>query len=345
MLNYKSIRKFNYLLFLIFFLGVVGFYFGSKAYYTNRKSDMISVVKYAMKYSIQHELRKLKGRKYTTFAYYSPSKRLQKNPPDSITVSFGNKRKCTYRLERIWNDNETSSYENSPMIRSFLLYVNPINPDSLYDTWKSVYSKKYKLKDSGLSIAVTSSDSEETIIQYFTNQHKWCSSAQPVANYTIGYLNEVEITGYISYTFWQVFGLFGLCYSLLYWIIIFGVVVICNQLHKKYMLMSIINNKIPPTDIHEYKLHEGTSFYPELHKLSIDGEEHILTSQLAILLTLFLESEDHKLSNSQISQALWPDGSATSDRIQKVISRLRKESRGDTLFRISQSINYYQLML
>jgi len=157
-----------------------------------------------------------------------------------------------------------------------------------------------------------------------------------------GLSNEIVVKPYIRYS----------CFSIIRNASIDAVVIIYLLFAFVFLLLLILANRfkikgkeILSSDICEYKLHRRVVFYPELHRLMVNGEEHILMSQQSALLSLFLESEDHKLSNEQISHALWPDGSATTDRIQKVISRLRIELQDDVLSKIVQNSGYYQLII
>ena len=61
------------------------------------------------------------------------------------------------------------------------------------------------------------------------------------------------------------------------------------------------------------------------------------------MLKLFLESEECRLSTSEIDRALWLDSSGTQDRIHSVIRRLRRSLDGMTHFYIDYENDVYQL--
>jgi len=223
---------------------------------------------------------------------------------------------------------------------SILVLVRPLKADSILLLFNEKLLGQGVKLESALNVSIN--QLKDTVSTY-AGDSSLCVVKNRKSPVVFGGLaNEIVVKPYIRYS----------CFSVIRNASIDAVVIIYILLAFVFLSLLILllkpmlkRKKVPPTAIREYKLHERVSFYPEIHKLSVNGEEHILTSQLAILLTLFLDSEDHKLSNSQISQALWEDGSATPDRIQKVISRLRKELQGDTLLEIVQNKGYYQLTL
>lgn len=66
------------------------------------------------------------------------------------------------------------------------------------------------------------------------------------------------------------------------------------------------------------------------------------------LLELFLRMEEtgYVLKNSDISENLWSDGSATNDRIHKAVARLRSNIKElDSSIDIEKCVDGYQLVL
>lgn len=95
---------------------------------------------------------------------------------------------------------------------------------------------------------------------------------------------------------------------------------------------------------HIYQLEENIHFDAE--RMELIKEEQIVkfTSQMTILLEMFLKAEDHKLSVSEISESLWPDGTGTKERIHTLIRRLRKSIGELTDFQIKFRNDFYYLI-
>ncbi len=61
----------------------------------------------------------------------------------------------------------------------------------------------------------------------------------------------------------------------------------------------------------------------ETYVLSVHGEEKKLRSQLGILFTLFIESEDYEITSQQIMDKIWQDGSGSFEKCRRLIYDLR----------------------
>ena len=58
--------------------------------------------------------------------------------------------------------------------------------------------------------------------------------------------------------------------------------------------------------------------------LSIYGKDIKLTSQLAILVTLYTESENYEIPSRKIMENIWPDGSGNDEKRRRLLYSFRE---------------------
>jgi len=106
--------------------------------------------------------------------------------------------------------------------------------------------------------------------------------------------------------------------------------------------------EINGTPIRSYVLHDNIIFYAEQKKIEKNGYTKKIPAQSSHLLELFLQrkEEGYVLSDDDIKNRLWSDGSGDIYRIHKAITRLRSIIYDfDTSIEIKRGVETYQLLL
>ncbi|MDD3037211.1 hypothetical protein [Bacteroides sp.] len=98
--------------------------------------------------------------------------------------------------------------------------------------------------------------------------------------------------------------------------------------------------------VRSYILHDKVLFYAEQRVIEIDGIKKRMPLQACLLLELFLNSENYIVTDSEIMNTLWLDGSGHLKRIHKAVARLRTYLMPDSTIRIErENLDTYQLIV
>lgn len=201
------------------------------------------------------------------------------------------------------------------------------------------------------SIRILSTNTHETLESGLDYQP---SSRDSLFSFYIGARREVELTGFISYRWWDVLDgrwpiliimlVVGLGVSMLAG---FLTLQFCVYWKNRRTVSKLGKNSNVAVDgnghVTFYQLEKDVSFDTNQRIIRRKEEVEKLTPQQTILLEAFLKAEQYKLTQREIDALLWPDGSGTAERLYTAICRLRKSLEKMSSYKIDCQIDIYQL--
>lgn len=226
------------------------------------------------------------------------------------------------------------------VIRSIVLERHPLIADSLDLVWKE---QLRRIEYPGKTVVrVSVSDWWEHEACSYSGDSLYLSKSDSLATYYLGYRCEVGVTGYL-YVPWRL--IFSWKDMLLSGALIVGCILLSfvqecvSRIYRRFFVKEIpvvvekevpvvIEKEIPVIAGHEsqphiYRLEDGLRFDADLKMLK-KGDVCVKLAPLpSKLLQGFLDAKDFKLSNDEILNLLWPDGSGTSGKLHTNIRRLR----------------------
>lgn len=342
------------LLALIACISGVAFFFACKYIYESKLSTLKQKAKEAFIEAVDQEV---KSRDLQVpFSFYSDPKFLNvADVPDSVFLEdeFG---KYYYRLDPQKHYMNITDNTNVRAIHSFTFGKKHLLPDSLNVIWKEYLSKSHIFNKSALCILTT--DGQGNTNSLNTVQSEWSSPSTLMFVIYLGYACEIEVKGYLYCTVWNLIYMEIILFLLLCIISVYMTYKICIVALKKVSTMRqkevveipIVKlvKEINGTPIRSYVLHDNIIFYAEQKKIEKNGYTKKIPAQSSHLLELFLQrkEEGYVLSDDDIKNRLWSDGSGDIYRIHKAITRLRSIIYDfDTSIEIKRGVETYQLLL
>lgn len=342
------------LLALIACISGVAFFFACKYIYESKLSTLKQKAKGAFIEAVDQEV---KSRDLQVpFSFYSDPKFLNvADVPDSVFLEdeFG---KYYYRLDPQKHYMNITDNTNVRAIHSFTFGKKHLLPDSLNVIWKEYLSKSHIFNKSALCILTT--DGQGNTNSLNTVQSEWSSPSTLMFVIYLGYACEIEVKGYLYCTVWNLIYMEIILFLLLCIISVYMTYKICIVALKKVSTMrqkEIVEipivklvKEINGTPIRSYVLHDNIIFYAEQKKIEKNGYTKKIPAQSSHLLELFLQrkEEGYVLSDDDIKNRLWSDGSGDIYRIHKAITRLRSIIYDfDTSIEIKRGVETYQLLL
>lgn len=342
------------LLALIACISGVAFFFACKYIYESKLSTLKQKAKGAFIEAVDQEM---KSRDLQVpFSFYSDPKFLNvADVPDSVFLEdeFG---KYYYRLDPQKHYMNITDNTNVRAIHSFTFGKKHLLPDSLNVIWKEYLSKSHIFNKSALCILTT--DGQGNTNSLNTVQSEWSSPSTLMFVIYLGYACEIEVKGYLYCTVWNLIYMEIILFLLLCIISVYMTYKICIVALKKVSTMRqkevveipIVKlvKEINGTPIRSYVLHDNIIFYAEQKKIEKNGYTKKIPAQSSHLLELFLQrkEEGYVLSDDDIKNRLWSDGSGDIYRIHKAITRLRSIIYDfDTSIEIKRGVETYQLLL
>lgn len=232
-----------------------------------------------------------------------------------------------------------------------LLDESPLDADSLRETWDKLLKKFDIPMKTYIRISVL--DLQEQASFSFSKNVQKISQTDSVISCYMGYRCETEATGYAFYYWrgvfggWHLLAIGGISVSLELLFFIFGRV----HSHRKNRQTEKIEQErisvivVTAGQSHVYQLEENVIFDAERMELIKQEQVVKLAPQVVILLEMFLQAEEYTLSTSEISKALWSDGSGTQERLHTLIRRLRKSLNELTNLQIKFKKDTYHLII
>lgn len=276
--------------------------------------------------------------------------------PDSVHIANST---GVYRFKL----NKEGHYKNITMdtnersLHSFVCKEYPIQPDSLNLVWKKYLNESGISMESALCISVT--DEYGNVTSESTSYSEWRKLSNLMFTVFIGYACEIEVMAYLHYSVWDILymeiiwgvWIYIACMFAIYKFRLFirdKIFSIRNQGGVEKSVVKIVKEMKDSSSIRTYQLCEGFIFHADQNLIECNGQRKKIQPQPGKLLELFLRMEEsgYVLKDSDISRNLWPDGSATNDRIHKAIARLRSNIKEfDSLVNIEKCSGGYQLVL
>lgn len=206
-------------------------------------------------------------------------------------------------------------------IHSYLSQIYPLNADSLNLFWKHRLAVMELPGTTIVRISVTDWEGHESCT--YSADSLYLSKADSLSTCYIGCRCEVGVTGYLYYPWWMTL-------SWKDWAVLAVVIAVCLSLfggRKVYRCFLVKEKHIVvercKNQPHIYQLEENVYFDADSRSLKRGDDVMKLSPLVAKLLQGFLEAEDYRMSNDEILNLLWPDGSGTSDRLHQTMKRLR----------------------
>lgn len=206
-------------------------------------------------------------------------------------------------------------------IHSYLSQIYPLNADSLNLFWKHRLAAMELPGTTIVRISVTDWEGHESCT--YSADSLYLSKADSLSTCYIGCRCEVGVTGYLYYPWWMTL-------SWKDWAVLAVVIAVCLSLfggRKVYRCFLVKEKHIVvercKNQPHIYQLEENVYFDADSRSLKGGDDVMKLSPLVAKLLQGFLEAEDYRMSNDEILNLLWPDGSGTSDRLHQTMKRLR----------------------
>lgn len=283
----------------------------------------------------------------------SPKDALQNDSLKEVTVITAAGEKI-YRIPAFKFDCNLEDNPKMRMLHSYILEMHPLVADSLNLGWTKA------LQEMGFSgkniVKVSVIDLLEHETEHYSGDSLAVTETDRLFHLYIGCRSEVEITGFLYIPWWKTFFLKDL-------VLLCGIVMICsllqfllkriNRLYRTYFVKTKILTieKQTPVIVTEksknriYQLDAGVLFDYDLRQLRRSDKIEALTSQLADLLKLFLESENYILTTVEIADALWPNSIDAKNSIYTAIKRLRESLSRLSLCTVDNKNSSYQLKI
>ena len=262
---------------------------------------------------------------------------LKERIPDTVWVTSASGRNW-YQIERFRYENSLIKETINRARLSTLLEMYPLSVETLSFHWDSILNlKQYPVHGEFRYIYTDFELQNDTI---FSSSDKRMSHLDSLTVKYLGFRCEHEVVAYISYPNWMASITGGdRCLLLLPWILLALFFVFYPKLETLVIRKLTHNEVIERTIVVEKKIHvadvaidkaqvyelPGGGLFDSFSRTITQGDfVYTLPPQPALLLRLFLRKKNHHLSTAEIEQELW-NGNGSTDKIHKVIQRLRVE--------------------
>ena len=282
---------------------------------------------------------------------------LDEGIPDSVSV-ITIKGLCKYKIDK-------DKYENSLIKETvrrgdlgFLLEEYPLSVDTLSVRWNNLLQFEKFSGQTEIRYIYTDLNLENDTI--FSSTEKRNSYIDSLTVKYLGYRCEHELTAYVSYPHWIIsLNYSDKCILFFPWILLVALFVLYPKLealakrkltHKEVIEKTIeierkviVEKEIHVADVsidkaQVYQLPDGSLFDSFSGTVTRGDSTYTLPPQSALLLRLFLRAKNHRLSTVEIEQELW-NGNGSTDKIYKVIQRLRVELKKVPLDLVIKKVN------
>lgn len=207
---------------------------------------------------------------------------------------------------------------------SVILSKQPLDADALDAKWNRLLVDAGFGGKTGTRITVTDLLEQETCT-YSDYRYEKTDS---LLSYYIGCRCEVEVTGYIHCSLWDVFSwkdkmlLSAIVFACL---LLFYLDKYIRRSGRHLLARRMSVKTVKDVDTRIYQLDDDLFFNPYTKELGNAETKTTLTAQMVILLQGFLDAKDYRLTIEEIMQLLWPEDTAVlASRVHSVIKRLRE---------------------
>ena len=268
---------------------------------------------------------------------------LNERIPDSVSVMTADGL-WKYKIDRYKYDNSLVKETMRRGDLGALLEMYPLSIDSLAVYWDNTLSEKQMPVRNQLRYVYTDLKLQNDTV--YSVADKQLSGLDSLTVKYLGFRCEHELVAFVSYPYWMNgFNSSDWCVLLFPWFLLVLLFVFYPKLetlvkgkltHKEVIEKTIeiekeviVEKKIHVADVaidkaQVYELPGGGLFDSFSGTVTKGDFVHKFPPQPALLLRLFLRTKNHLLSTAEIEQELW-NGNGSTDKIHKVIQRLRVE--------------------
>lgn len=367
----ELVKKHKVCFSLILFFALMMFYLLGLSYYNAREKVFNEKIENVFITILLDKLQKDHGESYM---YSSERKYSEDDYPDTISVIDANGIH-SYPHER---EKSRKNIEKDPKLRSLhsvYLYKYPLTVDSLYGTW--ITSLKLNRLNGMFALQLFNADKDGNITCYLAPENSSLINCKSCFDVTIGYRSEVELKGYYDLPWYNLIGIWGFIYSLIYWLLVICVFIMILKRKTKvvttpclfmylqqeavhynmkkelvgpysYLYLQKVKLKhsekkditvFAPISVGVYYLGKDAEFNSDQQKLIIDKKKILLSPQASVLLKHFLDAPNHILNNEEIKSIFWVDKFYNESRIHNAIRRLRSYLKNIPSIRIQKIKN------
>lgn len=271
-----------------------------------------------------------------------------------VTVNSGNGDK-DYYVPLFKHYNNIADNPSERLVDSAILEDYPLNNDSLNQVWDSLlYLKSISGK---ASIRVSVTDLSGNVSTVYSKRSPSLPALDSLFSCYIGYRCEVEVTAFASFSYLDALSmldLLELCILMMIIVLLFWRIYAYKTLYtdKNALLESSVTNTAISVITHNEKRDDvyalGNDIFFDASDRSLRKGSQIikLLPQVTTLLVGFMKADNNRMSIPEICFLLWPDGSGTSERVHKVVARLRTSISDFSSYITIVSGNYqYQLKI
>ena len=240
---------------------------------------------------------------------------------------------------------------------TFVLEEKPLASDTLCEEWNHLLKNVGVLADTRIRISIL--DLQEIESSRYSKNAMKALSVDSLISYYVGFRCETEVTGFISYSWLNIFktkNIIILCLSFVITILIYCrggslISLLKRRLYKEKVRVEkeiVVEEKIVPIAMVElekstiFQLEDGVIFDEETKVLKRSEVVEKLFPQVASLLKLFIIAEEHRLSVEEIDKGLW-QGHGSFERMHTAIRRLRIALSKVSHLIIEYENGFYQL--
>lgn len=189
--------------------------------------------------------------------------------------------------------------------------------DSLRQSWKDMLCYSGMHVTTAIQIFVTGQNGKLTHMKSGMDQESFfdqCTFISYISNY--GY--EVEVVGYIGYTWWTVFmyDWTSFFWNIIVIILIFSLLLYCLQLRQRSHKAESVEKKVPyevigsVKEVDEikpeiYRLNDELIFNPRQQLLIHLGNEIKLSPQSTAILKFFLDASEYTVTDDELVKNIW----------------------------------------
>ena len=268
---------------------------------------------------------------------------LNERIPDSVSVMTADGL-WKYKIDRYKYDNSLVKETMRRGDLGALLEMYPLSIDSLAVYWDNTLSEKQMPVRNQLRYVYTDLELQNDTVYSIADKQLFGLDSLTVKY--LGFRCEHELVAFVSYPYWMNgFNSSDWCVLLFPWFLLVLLFVFYPKLetlvkgkltHKEVIEKTIeiekeviVEKKIHVADVaidkaQVYELPGGGLFDSFSGTVTKGDFVHKFPPQSALLLRLFLRTKNHLLSTAEIEQELW-NGNGSTDKIHKVIQRLRVE--------------------
>ena len=269
---------------------------------------------------------------------------LKERIPDSVFITSKLGRRG-YRIELFRFENSLLKENVGRYLLTTLLEIQPLSVDTLLMDLDSLLMEKQIPLQTQIRYIYTDEELKNDTM------YAHADSRLQLDSLTVKYMGfrcEHEVMAFVAFPQWLQ-GLswgawFGLVLPWVAWVLLLVFYApVEAYFRRKFVSEKVVEKEIHVADVsidkaQVYQLPDGSLFDSFSGTVTRGDSTYTLPPQSALLLRLFLRAKNHRLSTVEIEQELW-NGNGSTDKIYKVIQRLRVELKKVPLDLVIKNVN------